>query len=336
MKNSQFGYISTKNPMSEFQLNSRNSIIKSLAVASQETGETATGVITIQDNSIEILKRVENAFKFVHLSEFSSLLKKDHSILIGASTCLIAKPEELTELQPIEAGYTSRGIGTHSGYIANINELSPNSTSSAQALMRALWISGNNYQRIFPDIHGDLTSVWWSTKETDRIYLVRKGEPLFFVSVAELKTTFWSSSKYSLQAALTAVLNKKHVYSCPEEGHVYTITQRMGVAKEQLKLTQTFNTKEDPEWIRELPLEDTLLSKDILAIDRGILAGCEKCKADILEQNAFTFNLIKGKVRCVKCGDTSRPKLDWKTYTDDEYIKLVEDMNWNFTLSNNL
>lgn len=332
MKAKLFGYISNVNLDGE-RLKQRNSIISGLAVAMrEETADTTVGIATISGQYPKLLKKTISPRNFVFLDEYQKLINESPLILMGATG--IHFSDKGMVQQPFDIGSINRIIGTFDGYLTNKSDLSQIAESDGEAFQRYLWAKDNDYQTAISRMVGGCDSIWWSKDTPNKLHLFSSPYQLCFATVKSLKTTFYANEKYILEGILTSVLGKKLNYATLERNFVYEISTKAEIKKTRIvKKDSTVDlflssgrTKEQDSDYSEN--SNYLTPKQILAIDKALFKGCEKCKKDLLIEDTFYHNPKNSKLRCSACFEKSRFKDAWTRYTESEYIDLVADVEW--------
>ena len=222
------------------QLEKRNAIIKSLAVAMQSRGTHSTGIAGINSQEYSYFKQAISADEFIQTEGVSKFLAKNYNIIIGHTRYATVGDINDTNAHPFEHG---RIIGAHNGSVSNHSDIKDEHKAKfevdSEAIFYLLDKYNNNYTKAFKELEGRFAITWFDKRQPNKLHIVLDGNPLTIVRVPELETYFYTSEKYALQAIIASHFNlKDKSFWTPHTEHVYEIDTNLGIKKKKVEFKE--------------------------------------------------------------------------------------------------
>lgn len=236
-----FGAITKKDfVLSKKQTDKRNSIIKGLALSMQSRGSNSTGIAGINREFYRIYKDATPAHRFVETKGFKEVLKENYDIIIGHTRFATTGDINTKNANPFKFGDI---VGVHNGHVSNYTEINYNLEVDSEAIFYLLDQYKGDYKKAFPELYGDFAIAWFDLTKPNKLHLVVDNNPLYLLQVDEIKTIFYCSENYPLQAIAGShfTLGKKQKTWSPDSEQVYTINTGLGIVKEKISFA-TYDT----------------------------------------------------------------------------------------------
>lgn len=237
-----FGCITKRDfELSKGQADTRNSIIKGLAIAMEHRGGHSTGVAGIDSKWYSLKKEALPAQEFIETPKFNGVLKYNHNIIIGHTRLATIGEVNDKNAHPFKFGNI---IGAHNGHVSNYYDISKDIEVDSEAIFYLLDKYKNDYKKAFKELYGSFAVTWFDITQPNKIHFVVDGNPLNLIYINEIKTYFYASEEYPLQGVVGSYfdLPKQKTWK-PESSKVYTITTNLQVSKKDVEFSKTWPYK---------------------------------------------------------------------------------------------
>ena len=235
-----FGSITKRDfPLSKKQAEKRSSIITGLALAMQSRGTNSTGIAGINRQFYSIYKDAIPAHKFIETKGFREVLDANYNIIIGHTRLATTGEVNKKNSHPFKYGNI---IGVHNGHVSNYIHINYNLEVDSEAIFYLLDKYKGDYKKAFLELYGDFAIAWFDVDKPDKLHLVVDNNPLYLLYIDEIKTYFYCSENYPLQAITGShfELGKKQKTWSPDLSQVYTIGTDLGVKKENVSFATSW------------------------------------------------------------------------------------------------
>lgn len=241
-----YGCITRKDAkLSTQEQDKRNAVLRGLSVAMQKRGKDSTGIAGITDDKVSIYKKAISATEFVDTRGFNAVLKKNHDIVIGHTRFATIGDINDKNSHPFKFGNI---VGVHNGHVSNYYNINTDIEVDSEAIFYLLEKYNNDYKQAFEELYGDFAIAWFDTNRPNRLFLVSEDNPISLIYIHEIKTYFFASEQFPLEAIIGTHFNMtKHKSWTPEKSKVYTIDTKMQVKKEAVKF-KTYSSYYDSDY----------------------------------------------------------------------------------------
>lgn len=194
----------------------------------QNRGTDSTGIAAFDNGGVNIFKRAVNAGEFVKTHSFFNLTRKK-GFVIGHTRLATTGVVSDRNSHPF---IKDNIVGAHNGVVHNwrtVKEVDEDIEVDSEIIFSQLAKSKNNPVDAFKEITGSFSITWADTETPNILFVARKTNPFYFLHVDEIKTMFWCSEIYALQAVVGAVFDQMGtLYEIDEEEtHVFDEENRL-------------------------------------------------------------------------------------------------------------
>lgn len=269
-----YGYITKKGvTLTPKQKETREGIIKGLALCMQERGTHSTGIAGLHGhNEVVIDKKAETASDFIKRTEFKNLLSKNNRIVIGHTRYATVGARIDSNSHPFEIGNI---IGCHNGRVTDYAKVYPEATVDSEAIFYTLDKHNNNVQKTFKKLRGAFAVTWMNKNDMENLFFMVNGNPLYLIKIDELNTYFYCSTLQALSAIVGSRFSiKDKTIWCPKTDIVYKISTDLKVTKTKVRLQTEDEAKaiEDKEKAKKLKeLRAKLEAEKKNRVEKGII-----------------------------------------------------------------
>ena len=347
-----YGYSTNKEKsLSEEQKDTKEKIVKSLAVAMEERGTDSSGMAFVKDNTFSIAKSAINSTKFLEKKVVKEMLANRPELILGHARMATSGIINKENAHPFIKGSI---IGAHNGVVSNQLEINGKVDVDSEVIFLLLDKSKNDFKKTFKRLSGSFAITWIDTKEPNTVYFVTHENPLALVYVSELKTIFWASTELALKTCLTATvgLNRRNIWS-PKENTVYKITPNLRISKHKVKFKKSIYamdysghgvnyrdeaigtplSKVEEDYLRRNDANFNVSDNDSPKKENKWIEadtikyyldnfGCERCAELINPKKGFWWNYIHESVLCKECVKKYGYVEGYELYSHQDYINL--------------
>ena len=347
-----YGFTTNKEKfLSEEQKDTREKIVKSLAIAMEERGIDSSGMAFIKDNSVSIAKKAVHSTAFLQEKGVKKILAVRPEIILGHTRQATSGIVNNKNAHPFIKGNI---VGAHNGIVSNELEIDGKAEVDSELIFMMLNKNKNNFKKTFKRLSGSFAITWLDITNPHTVYFVIHDNPLALVYVSELKTIFWASTERALSVSLVATvgLDGRNIWS-PKENNVYKINQNLRIDKYKVKFKESrYYTVDYSDYYgsshrRNYPLRDYPLLDDIkeksqdsnVDFDASLRDddkwseadtikysvdnfGCERCDKPIRPKHGFWWSPIYESIMCKRCIVKYGYVQGYKFYSYKNYLDL--------------
>lgn len=251
----------------------RNAVLRGLALAMEKRGDKSTGIAGINKEYSETYKKPVPAHVLIDRDAFTKFLDNNYNIILGHTRMPTMGVIAERNAHPFRYGNI---VGTHNGQLFNWRSINKDVEVDSQAIFYELNKDKNDYQKTFKKLYGSFALAWINIKKPNTLHLVAETAPLHLMYVHQIKTYFYASEHFPLEAIVNAHFNlKKRIRSwATESSKVYTLTTKLQITKipvsfskyEREERSTTYSTPYSRGWGRphyEDPQENIQKTYDI-------------------------------------------------------------------------
>ena len=347
-----YGYSTNKEKsLSEEQKDTRERIIKSLAIAMEERGTDSSGMAFIKNDKFSMAKAAIYSTKFLEKKAVKKMLADKPELILGHTRMATSGIVNKENAHPFIKGSI---IGAHNGIVSNQLEINGKVDVDSEVIFLLLDKSKNDFKKTFKRLSGSFAITWIDTIDPNTVYFVTHENPLALVYVSELKTIFWASTGISLKTCLMATvgLNKRNIWS-PKENTVYKISPNLRISKHKIKFKKSIYatgygnyggnyggeaiesplSKVEEDYLKRNDVNFDISDKDSPKKENKWVEadtikyyldnfGCERCAKLINPKKGFWWNYIHESVLCRKCVKKYGYIEGYELYSHENYLDL--------------